>query len=304
MGSIVGDVMDFLGGGGDSKAQGINEQMLAEARALPLPILKQYYPELYKQVVSLNPELETAVNLGPSAMAGISTDPSLRQAQLSALRKLQGIGDANGMDAQFMADAARVESDVNSNLQGQQGAIMQNLATRGLSGGGSELVARNLAAQGAANRHSQSALDLKAQAEKRALEAIMNGGQLGGQIQAQDFSQQSAKAQAADAISRFNAQNQQNVNSNNVGYKNNAQQINAQNQQSIANQNTGLRNDAQLKNNSLSQQEYENELRKRGLITGAQQNLAQSYANEAAGNRQFVGGIISSGAQYAAGKPK
>ena len=294
-------LFSFLDGGGDGKAQGILQQQLQDAKNLPLPILKQYYPELYKQVVQMNPELESAVNLGPSQMQGIATDPALRQAQLNALAKLQEVGNAGGRDAQFLSDASRMQSDINTNLQGQQGAIEQNLATRGMSGGGSEMVARNIAAQGASNRASQQAMDLNAQAQQRALQAIMQGGQQSGQMQAQDFSQQSAKAQAADAISKFNAQNQQNVMGQNVAAKNNAQQFNATGAQTAANQNTNVNNQAQQYNSNLAQQNYDNELKKRGLINNAAGGLASSYANEAQGNRQIIGGLGSAGAQgYAA----
>lgn len=79
----------------------------------------------------------------------------------------------------------------------------------------------------------------------------MNQGQLAGSMQQNDFNRQLQKANNQDAISRFNAQNQQQVMSNNVGYKNNAQQINAQNQQNVANQNTDLNNQAQQYNLNL-----------------------------------------------------
>jgi hypothetical protein len=300
MAGLLSGVMDIIDGGASKQAQGISQQMLDEARNLPLPVLKQYYPELYKQVVSLNPETETAVNLGPSEMQGVSTDPATRQAQMNALNKLQGIGEAGGKDAQFLSDSGRLENDVNTNLQGQQGAIMQNLATRGMSGGGSELVARNMAVQSAANRQSQAGLDLNAQAQQRALQALTQSGQLGGQIQAQDFSQQSAKAAASDAINKFNTVNQQQVMANNVATKNAAQQTNATNAQSISNQNTGLNNTAQQYNANLAQQQYDNELKKRGLISQAGSGLAKSYQDESNGNRQFVGGIISAGASAGA----
>lgn len=301
MGGLVGGLLDTLAGGGYGQAQGMNEQMLKEAQNIPLPVLKEYYPELYQQVVSLNPELETAVNLGPSKMEGVFTDPNLRKAQMNALTKLQSIGDAGGRDAEFEANQSRLESDVNTNLQGNTGAIQQNMATRGLSGGMSEMVAKNIAAQGAANTQAQMAMDAKAQAEQRALAALMQSGQLGGQMQSQDFNQQSQKAQASDAISRFNAANQQQVMGNNVNAKNTAQQYNANNAQTTANQNTQTRNQAQQYNSNLAQQQYDNELKKRGLVSGAQKNLADSYGAEADRNRQFIGGLISSGSQ-AAGK--
>lgn len=304
MSGFISDIMNTLDGGAAGQAQDIQKQMLDEAKNIPLPVLKEYYPELYKQVVSLNPEMETAVTLGPSEMQGIATDPSLRQAQLKALSKLQEVGDAGGRDAQFMADASRMENDINTNLQGQQGAISQNMAARGISGGGSELVAKNMAAQNAANRQAQMGMDLNAQAQQRALQAIMQGGQLGGQMQNQDFSQAAQKAQAADAINRFNTQNQQQVISTNVGAKNKAQEYNANNAQNISNQNVGVNNQAQLQNNDLSQRQFDNEMKKRGLITGAQQGLANSYNNESQGNKQFFGGLISAGAQYGSGGAK
>lgn len=297
-------MLSFLDGGGDDKAQQLLAQQMQEAKNLPLPILKEYYPKLYKIVAQMNPELETAVNLGPSEMQGISTDPGLRQAQLNALAKLQDVGAAGGRDSQFLANQAQLESDVNTNTQGQQGAIMQNLATRGMGGGGQEMVARQLAAQGGANRQAQMGMDAKAQADQRALSAIMQSGQLGGQMQAQDFSQASQKAQAADAISRFNAQNQQNVIGQNVGARNQAQQFNAVNANETAARNTSGANQAQQQNLSLAQQQYENELKKRGLISGAAGNLAGSYQQEAAGNRAIIGGAISAGSMYASGGAK
>lgn len=288
-------LLSFLDGGGDDKAQQLLARQMEDAKNIPLPVLKEYYPELYQAVVQMNPELETAVELGPSEMEGISTDPALRQNRLNALAKLKEIGDAGGRDSQFLSEYGQLETDINSNLQGQQGAIQQNLATRGLSGGGSELVAKNIAAQGAANRHSQSAMDLKAAADKRALQALMQTGELSGQMEADDFNRDASKASAADSIARFNAQNKQNVISNNVATKNNAQMYNADNAQTVANSNTGVRNDAQIRNNNLSQQEYENELKKRGLIRDTAGDLAGSYQNEAAGNRQVIGGLIQAG---------
>lgn len=299
-GALIGGVGGYMLGS-DDPSSSMLENLMKQAQAIPLPILKEYYPDLYKVVVSLNPEVETAVNLGPSEMQGISTDPKLRQAQLAALAKLQDVGNSGGRDAQFMADASQMQNDINTNIQGQQGAIMQNLATRGLSGGGSELVARSLAAQQGSNRQAQLASDLNAQAQQRALSAIMQSGQLGGQIQNQDFSQQAQKAQAADAISKFNAANQQSVLHNNVNTANNAQQWNAQNTQNNANQNTGLTNQADAYNLGLAQQQYQNKLAKYGLVSGATNSLANNLSNASQRQDQFVGGMISSGANaYAA----
>lgn len=300
MGGIPGAIAGGVGGfvlGEDDKSADIYNQMIEEAKRIPLPTLRQYFPELYQQVVAINPELEQAVTLGPSQMAGIGTDPALRQAQLNALGKLQEIGE-NGMTASDRAAYARMESDINTNLQGQQGAIMQNLAARGMAGGGSELVARQLATQQAANRQAQLGMDLRAQAEQRALQALIQGGQLAGNMQTQDFQQKSAQAQAADAIAKFNAQNTQAVRGNNVNRTNDFRMHEAQERQRIADANTGVRNDAQQYNNNLPQQNYENELRKRGMINSGHQGLARSSEGQAARQDAFIGGLIDSGAKY------
>lgn len=300
MGGLLGGLTKSLFGGG---GEGDNSAALEAVKNIPLPVLREYYPELYKQVVSLNPEMDTAVNLGPSKMEGVSTDPSLRAAQMSALNKLQEVGSAGGRDAQFLSDAAKLQSDVNTNLQGQEGAIQQNMAARGMSGGGSELVARQMAAQNAANRQSQAGLDLNAQAQQRALQALMQSGQLGGQMQAQDFGQQSQKAQAADAISRFNAQNQQNVMSSNTANKNQAQQYNAQNQQNIANQNVGQNNQAQQYNLGLAQQNFNNQVTKASGVAKQYENMAATKNQERDSDRGLVGGLLSAGmTAYAANK--
>ena len=290
----LGDLVGGLLGGGGAKDS--YNDIVNQTKNIPLPVLKEYYPELYKQVVSLNPELETAVNLGPSEMAGISTDPALRQAQLNALKKLQGIGDAGGRDSQFLADQAQLESDINTNTQGQMGAIQQNMAARGLSGGMSEMVARNQAAQMGANRQAQMGMEAKAQAEQRALQALMQSGQLGGQMQAQDFSQQSAKAQAADAIARFNAQNTQQVQANNVASKNNAQAANMAAAQDAANRNSATKNEALKYNLGLNQQQFNNQMAKQGVVNGGLAGKGQAETEEDQRNSQFLGGLISAGA--------
>lgn len=289
----------IFGSGGESDGR----SALDEIKNIPLPILKEMRPDLYKQVVSLNPELETAVNLGPSASEGITLDPQQAQAQQAALQSLMDITANDGRDARFQADAQRLQSDVNQNLKGNSDAIQQNMAMRGMSGGMSEMVNRQLNAQQGANRQAQLEMDLNAQAQDRALNALMNQGQLAGSMQQNDFNRQLQKANNQDAISRFNAQNQQQVMSNNVGYKNNAQQINAQNQQNVANQNTDLNNQAQQYNLNLPQQQYNNQIGKGQMIADHYGNIANRKDRNRDREAGFVGGIIGAGASaYGEGK--
>jgi hypothetical protein len=270
---------------------------------VPLPVLKEYYPELYQQVVTLVPEAEQAVTLGQTSLTGITTDPALKQAQMNALLKLQDVG-ATGMSATDQARLAQIQTEQQAALRGEQGAIQQNLATRGMGGGMSEMVAKQIAAQGAANRMSQQGLDVKAQAEQRALQALMQSGQLGGQMQQQDFSQQAQVAAAKDAIAKFNAQNLQQVGSANVGARNLAQQQNAQIAQQMAQQSVAEKNKAQMYNLGLAQQNYQNQLAKATGQSQGLQNLAGQMGQQQAAQNQLIGGLVQTGAMYYGGQNK
>jgi hypothetical protein len=281
----------IFGKGGDDNLK----KALRAYKDVSLPELKELNPELYSQVVALNPELETSVQLGPSAMDGITTDPMLQQAQLDALRQLQNIGSGEEQLSDTVSKM-QVEQDVNRNLKGNTDAIMQNLATRGMSGGGSELVARQLQAQGAANRQADMDMQIRAQAQQRALQALMQSGELAGSMEQQSFNRQATKADSQDAISRFNAQNQQQVQGRNVQSKNQAQQWNATNAQQTADRNVGVRNAAQEYNVGLDQQNFNNQMALADAKSGVRRAQAQNDNDNRDREAGFVGGIISSGA--------
>lgn len=298
-------ILDSLFGGGGN---GDYEKALREIQNVPLPVLKELNPELYKKVVELNPDLESAITLGPSAMEGITTDPRLKEAQMNALLKLQEIGNEGGMTLQDRGRLATINNEVNANLKGNQDAIVQNLATRGQSGGMTELVARQNAAQQAANRASQQAFDVEALAQQRALEALMNAGSMGSQMQSQEFNQKAQVADSQDAIARFNAQNTQQVRNNNVNTTNQSQQWNAQNSQNVANANTDINNQAKQYNLGLTQQQFNNQMAKAGAVANGYNNLGQSKDADRNAEMGFVGNIIGAGANayggYQAGKKK
>jgi hypothetical protein len=294
MANIFEEILNSIGGSGGGSVN---------VPQIDLPTLREIDPVKYQQIVSLNPELESAVTLGPSNFEGISTDGRLRSAQMNALAKLQQISDSGGMDDQYKADTQNMLNEVNNQNRGNQQAIAQNLATRGLSSGMSEMVQRQMAAQNASNQAASNGINIQAQAQQRALQALMNGANLGGQMQSQDFNQQSSIAQAKDAISRFNTQNQQQVQSNNVANKNNAQQWNATTAQNTANQNTEASNQAKYHNNNLPQQNYENQMKKAGMQMDADMTEQQRKEARRSGNLGFAGNLISGGmSAYGASK--
>lgn len=139
-----------------------------------------------------------------SEMKKVSTDPRLRDAQLGALNSLKDISDSGGVTLRDKANMSRMQSDVAAADRGRRGAILQNMAARGAGGSGMELLAQMQNAQSSTDREAQAGLDIAAQAQERALQAIMQQGQLGGSIRGQDFGEQSQVAAAQDAINKFN----------------------------------------------------------------------------------------------------
>ena len=125
----------------------------------------------------------------------------------------------------------------------------------------------------------------------------MQQGELGGSIRSQDFSEQAAKAEAADAINRFNTMNKQNVVSNNVNRTNDAKQFNLQNNQNIMNQNTGIRNAQTDANRDATQQVFDNKFKTASARSGVLQNQAQNNTQRGQQEQAFWGNLIGAGAQ-------
>lgn len=255
----------------------------------------------------LTPEDAKAVELQSSAMNGITLDPKLKQNQMAALDYLSNLGNEGGLDATDRAKLGQIQTDEDTAAKGRREAIVQNAQSRGMGGSGLELMSQMQNQQDSATRQSQRDMDVAAQAQQRALDAMIQQGNMSGQMQNQAFNQQAQVAGANDAISKFNAQNQQNQINQNVLSHNQAQAQNLQNAQGIANANVATSNQQQQYNKNLAQQQFENELKKRQGQAGiASSNAAASNAQsqaQANANNALIGAGIGAGASiYGANK--
>jgi hypothetical protein len=294
-------------GAGDreaKKSRNILRENVAQVDALKLPELQQLYLEQLQSAGNLTPDMEQAILQQASAMEGVSTDPRLKTQQMSALEQLAGIAET-GMSPADQAAFELARRGAAQEEQARQGQILQEMQARGQGGSGIELISRLKSNQSAADRLQEAQLQ-QAQAQQQArMQALGQVGNLSSQVREQDFGEQARIAQATDMINQFNAQNQQGVQSRNVGSKNQAQMANLQNQQNILNQNVGLRNQQQQFNKGLSQQQFQNEITKQGLKTGANTQLGKNYsdsaANAAAIEGQLIGAVIAAGSKAASG---
>lgn len=158
---------------------------------------------------------EDAVNADPSASRGLTSNAQYQagsEAQLRALRQMQGIAEGGGYTGLERDQIAQAQTQAAQAEKSQRDAVVQQMQMRGMGGGGADLQARLAAQQGAANQGRSDATNIATQAQMRALQAMQQGGQIGGQR----VDQASQRAQAIDAFNQANTNRQQGVNTRNA----------------------------------------------------------------------------------------
>jgi len=184
--ALVGTVSSLVQAGNNADAQ----KTIDEA-------VKKYGPEARDLI-----EKELG---GPSAMAevyGEKLAPEAAAAQKNALARLQQVTE-KGYTAEEQAALNRIQQQSAAQAAQQQAALKSQMARRGVAGTGQEL-AMNLANLGQQSAQQyQAGLDVAANAQRRAFQAMQAQGQLGGQMRGQSFEEGRTRA-AADEARRIN----------------------------------------------------------------------------------------------------
>lgn len=168
----------------------------------------------------LDPEFELDPTLlGESAGSNVYADPNLVESQQRALDQLFGIADDGGATAQERARRAGARRDSEGWLRGQREADMQDLAERGMGGSGAELLTLGKDRADAAGRLSAADLETDAWLEQRALDAVMGGGALAGQMRDTDVAEKGKRAAAADEFTKINNGTLNKANESDTEYK-------------------------------------------------------------------------------------
>lgn len=264
--------------GSSSAGSGASAQASAlEARAVE-ELEKLEIPEIEKQKLMLEmPKLVGLLqneSLDSSAFDSLEIPQELRDNIMGAIESEKDYAE-QGITDEDRARLDNIQRMTQADEQARQDSIMQSMAERGASGGGSELAQRLMSNQASADRAQQSSRELAAEASQNRRQATQNVANMSGQMADRDVNLGSQKASAADEIARFNAMNRQNVNQQNLAQ-----------QQSIADQQTGLRNQQQQYNKGLYQQQFQNELGKASGIANQLGNQATSLQNTAAQQAQ------------------
>ncbi len=259
----------------EMKRRGASNKAMEEAkragdnfRNMEGPDLKKYEMAKAYDAFDYRPQdLASPEAMEDSSLEGFSGDPRLAQAQMSALANLGQVAE-QGMTAEDLSAIQDIQAANAAAERGDQAAIMQDMSRRGMGGSGSELAQRMLASQAGADRAAADSRDVSRSAQERALQAMIAQGNMGTNIRGQEFSEADRKAQAADAINRFNVANRNRTSEMNWEARNQADLMKAQNRQNIANVNTDMRNTERAQHNQLEQQKFDSRM---GKETGAQQ---------------------------------
>jgi len=249
----------------------------------------------YVQQGIITPEDAQYFAANPSAFEAIATDPALKDAQMNALSSLQNIGEEGGLNAQAKARLHDIAKEENVRERGARESIMQNAQARGQGGSGLEFLSLLKNQQESAGRAADRGTQVSADAEQRALEALMNSGNLAGNIREQDFGEKSRKAQAIDALNQFNTRNKMQVNQYNVGNRNRAQESNLDARQDIANKNVANKNAQQQYNKNLLVSDYERRMGRAGTMAGAANRDFDRIKGVATGFGNAASDMISGG---------
>jgi hypothetical protein len=314
LGAIAGGALGGIGGllaaadqeKDQKKADAWLKKAAEEIANIPTPELKfQAYEEL-KSAGYFTPELEKEIKIADSEYEKIATDPRLKEAQMGALASLQELAKSGGLDAMDKANLEQARRRAALDSANQQAAVQESMARRGMGGSGLEMVQRQMAAQSAANQANAADLQIQGEARRRALEAMMQSGQLAGNVREQDFGEQEKIAAAKDALNKFRTTNEINRQMRNVGSTNEAGMYNLKNDQAILNANVGIRNTGKDVIRNIPQREYENQLNRaaaKGGVYREQAGAADRSAQQT--GSQFSGlmaGLGQLGTAYASTK--
>lgn len=146
-----------------------------------------------------------AEQLGPTALNGIQNDPAGRAAEQQAIAKLQELADNGGLSLADMAALNQIQGNLNRNVQSNRKSLENQFAARGQLGGGAQLGMELAGNQNAAQNANQAGESAAGQAQARAMQAIMQKGNMGRQMSQDDYAKKSEAAKATDLINQRNA---------------------------------------------------------------------------------------------------
>lgn len=296
-------LLDILTGGKDQEANSDLNAALASIQGVQTPDIASMEYQIQKLVQAgvLTPEQAQTYLQQSSALQNENVDQTGTAAQQNEISGLDNIAAQGGNDAQEQSDMQTVLNNLNTQEQGQRGAILQSQAARGALTGGETLAAQLQANQGDQASANQNALQSNAAAEQRALAALTTAGSAGSALQGQENTQANTVASATDAINKFNSAQQNQTAQYNTDASNKAQAANLANAQDIGNTNANNANAYSAYQAQLPQEVYNDNLQKAQAEAGINSQQADQATGQGEQNAGIVGALTGLGVTSAFG---
>lgn len=147
----------------------------------------------------------TPEQLGDTALASIPEDLGARQAQQESIAALGDLSQHGGLSLADMQALNEIQGNLNRNNMARQKGLANEFAARGQLGSGAQLAMGLANQQNAAMNANQAGETAAAQAQQRAMEAILRKGEMARGMSSDDYRRKAAAAQAKDAIMARNA---------------------------------------------------------------------------------------------------
>lgn len=244
--------------------------------ALALPTEEQMRLELQgpQNVYEYTPEQLIAQKLAErDAMQDIALDPRLQQQQNKALdvySQMAMSGFTPEQQVAMDAERRRNEGDLTSNLK----AIQARQDARGVGNADFALAQQVAEAQSSANRQAQDNAAMRASASRNALDALTQGTNLAGSMQAADYGRQSDLARALNAREGTNVGIENTARKSNVDAFNEYLKSSAANRQNVENLGTQYANTARMSNADIAERRFDMGVRKNAGVAGARGAVA------------------------------
>jgi len=287
----------------DSGAQDYLQQALAAYNQAVVPTVSQEtVNNLPMESVqgTVNPNNIAVAQQAPSALNNISLDPATRAAQIAALGQYTDIANAGGLDANAKLALQQTIDAANTQAQGNRGALQSQAQAMGQGGGDFALTQEAIANQGSANTAATNGLQAAAEAEANREAALNQMANIGGSVNAADYSQAANTAASQNAVNATNTAATNAANTGNVANQIQSGEFNTTNAQGVNAANTTAGQNQVYYNANLPQQQFNNELNKAAGVAGVSANQAQAAQGAQNANLGFTGSLLGTGGTLAA----
>lgn len=304
--ALFSGISDWLTGGRDEQAeQALNDALAAYSNIkaptqeeLSLPQLQQYV-----EAGIMTPAEAQSYLQNSNAFNTQKIDQTGTAAQVAALNQLAGIANAGDRGTPVeQAQVAQAIQQMNNSVQGQRGAIEQQMEAKGTPAAMIQAALANQYVGQDAQQAYHNSLDAQANAYQTALNAMSQGANVGANLQGQQNAQANTVAAAQNAMQQFNAANQQQASEANAQRRQQANAYNAENAQNVSNQNVGTQNARTAYNTSQRQTSFDDAMRRaQGMadVYGKQASNYQDMGKQSAGTAASIfGGLSNLGGTY------